>query len=76
MTRRSNVWRVVAVVAALFIVVNVYGAAIAAVQGERLHTGMHAGLLLLGVYVVSRLGARRAASESRLAADQRAGAPR
>lgn len=56
MTRRSKVWLVVAV---LFISVNLAGAGIAAVQGELLHTGVHAGLLLLGAYLVWRLAPRR-----------------
>ena len=52
MTRRSKVWLVLAV---LFIFVNLGGAGIAAARGEVLHTGLHAGLLLLGVYGVRRI---------------------
>ncbi|HEX5830823.1 MAG TPA: hypothetical protein VFY16_07590 [Gemmatimonadaceae bacterium] len=58
MTRRSKVWLAVAV---LFIVVNVIGAVMAALQGELLHTGMHVALVLLGEYFVWRLAARRVA---------------
>ena len=52
MTRRSKIWRVVA---ALFAVGNLAGAAYAAVLGEGLHTGAHIALMLLGAYVVWRL---------------------
>ncbi len=76
MTRRSIVWRVVAVAAVLFVLVNLYGAAIAAGRRELLHTGVHVGLLILGAFVISRLGAMRFASETRPAADQRIGARR
>lgn len=58
MTRRSKVWLAVAV---LFIVVNLIGAVMAALQGELLHTGIHAGLVLLGEYFVWRLAQRRVA---------------
>lgn len=51
MTRRSKVWLVVAV---LFIFVNFVGGVIAAVGGELLHAGVHAGLLLLGAYYARR----------------------
>ncbi len=76
MTRRSMIGRAVAVVAVLFIAVNLFGAAVAAAQGELLHTGIHVGLLLLSALLVWRMAPRRVAGESRLAADQRAGAPR
>lgn len=56
MTRRSKVWFVVAV---LFIVVNFGGGVFAAVRGELLHTGIHAGLLLLGAYYARRIWRRR-----------------
>jgi hypothetical protein len=56
MTRRSKIWLVVAV---LFIVVNFGGGVIAAARGEPLHTGIHAGLLLLGAYLVWRLAPTR-----------------
>ena len=52
MTRRSKIWRVVA---ALFTVGNLAGAAYAAVLGEGPHTGVHIALMLLGAYVVWRL---------------------
>lgn len=55
MTRRSKIWRVVA---ALFTVGNLGGAAYAAVLGEGLHTGAHIALMLLGAYVVWRLAPR------------------
>jgi len=60
MTRRSKVWQVVAVVAAvLFFLVNVAGGVYAAARGELLHAGIHAGLLLLGAYPMWRLASRR-----------------
>lgn len=55
MTRRSKVWLVVAV---LFTFVNFGGVVFAAAGGELLHTGIHAGLLLLGAYLVWRLAPR------------------
>ena len=58
MTRRSKVWLVAAV---LFTLVNVAGGVYAAVQGELLHTGVHAALVLLGAYFVRRLIPRRSA---------------
>ncbi len=56
MTRRSKVWLVVAV---LFTFLNFVGGVFAAARGELLHTGIHAGLLLLGAYLVRRLASRR-----------------
>lgn len=58
MTRSARIGWVVAV---LFSVVNLGGAAFAAVQAEPIHAGVHAGLLVLGVYLVWRLAPRRAA---------------
>ncbi|MGI8402862.1 MAG: hypothetical protein ACR2NS_14850 [Gemmatimonadaceae bacterium] len=55
MTRRSNVGLVVA---GLFIVVNFAGAVYSVARGELLHTGIHAGLLLLGAYYVRRIWRR------------------
>lgn len=55
MTRRAKVWLVVGV---LFILVNFVGGVIAAVGGELLHTGVHAGLLLLGAYYARRIWRR------------------
>lgn len=55
MTRRSKIWLVVAV---LFTFANLVGAGYAAMQGELLHTGIHALLMLLGAYLVGRLVAR------------------
>jgi hypothetical protein len=56
MTRRSKVWLVVA---PLFIFANFAGGVVAAARGELLHAGIHAGLLLLGAYIVWRLAPRR-----------------
>jgi hypothetical protein len=70
MTRRSTVWRVAAW---LFILTNLAGGAFAAVQGEVSHAAVHGGLLLVGAYVVWRLGPRARWHDSRLAmsADER-----
>ncbi|MEO8910913.1 MAG: hypothetical protein ABI408_11885 [Gemmatimonadaceae bacterium] len=46
--------------AGLFIVINLAGGVIAAVQGEFLHAGVHAALLVLGVYVTWRFGPQAA----------------
>ena len=56
MTRRSKMW---AVIAALFSVVNIAGAAFAALSREPLHAAAHV-VLLVATYVVWRLvsGAR------------------
>lgn len=51
MTRRSKVWLVLAV---LFTIANFGAGAIAARQGEPVHAGGHAALLLLGAYLVRR----------------------
>lgn len=59
MNRRSRIWLVVAV---LFTLANLAGGWIAAAQGELLHTGIHAGLMLLGAIVVLLLAPRRAGS--------------
>lgn len=58
MTRRSRIWFVVAV---LFSLVNMGGAVFAALKGEPVHTGIHAGLLLIGGYLVWRLAPKRVA---------------
>jgi hypothetical protein len=55
MTRCSKVWLAVAV---LFILVNLGGGVFAAAQGELIHAGIHAGLLLLGASLVWRLAPR------------------
>lgn len=55
MTRRSKVWLVAGV---LFFFVNFVGGVIAAVRGELLHAGVHAGLLLLGAYYARRIWRR------------------
>jgi hypothetical protein len=67
MTRRAKVWLAVAVV---FILVNLGGGVFAAAQGELLHAGIHAGLLLLGVSLVSRLAPRRYESLPRELSDR------
>ena len=53
MTRRAKVWLVVADVFAL---ANLAGAGMAAAQGELLHTTVHLGLVVLGLYLVWRVG--------------------
>ena len=55
MTRRSRIWRLVAV---LFTVVNVGGAAFAAFSGEWSHAAAHVALLA-ATYVVWQLLSRR-----------------
>ena len=56
MTRqRARLWLVAA---ALFTLINLGGAAVAAVAGEVLHTAAHVGLSLLGAYFVWRLAPR------------------
>ncbi|MDQ3950209.1 MAG: hypothetical protein M3282_07670 [Gemmatimonadota bacterium] len=67
MTRRSKVWLAAAV---LFTLVNLAGGVFAATQGELLHTGIHAGLLLLGAYLVRRLATRRYAALPRELTDR------
>ena len=66
MTQRSKVWLVVAV---LFVVGNVVGAASAAATGELLHAGGHAALVLVGAYFVRRLWPREAAATAALPGD-------
>jgi hypothetical protein len=62
MTRRSRVWPIVALLAAvIFILVNLGGGIYAAAQGEPLHAGIHAALLLLGGYAAWRFAPRREA---------------
>lgn len=58
MTRRPNVWLVGT---ALFATLNFAGGVVAAAQGELLHTGIHAGLMLVGAYC-ARLVWRRVGS--------------
>jgi len=55
MTRRSKVWLVLA---ALFTLVNLAGAPMAAAAGEGLHAATHVALMLLGAYLVWRLAPR------------------
>jgi hypothetical protein len=56
MTRRVKFWLVAA---DIFTLVNLAGAGMAAAQGELLHTTVHVGLLLLGSYLIWRLGTLR-----------------
>lgn len=56
MTRRTKVWLAVLV---LFTLVNVAGAGIAAADAEWIHTGIHAGLVFLGEFLIWRLVSRR-----------------
>lgn len=56
MTRRSKVWLVVA---GLFTFVNLVSGVIAALMGELLHAGIHAGLALLGASLVWRFAPTR-----------------
>ena len=56
MTRRFKIWLVVAV---LFTLLNLAGGVVAAMQGEILHAGAHAGLMLLGAFAVWLLVPKR-----------------
>lgn len=56
--RRSRIWWLVAV---LFTLVNVGGAAIAAINGEVLHADVHGALAFVGAYFVWRFSTRRVA---------------
>ncbi|HEX9483563.1 MAG TPA: hypothetical protein VF929_03245 [Gemmatimonadaceae bacterium] len=47
MTRRAQLWRVVA---AVFTIINGVGAGMAAAEGERLHAGGHIALTLIGAF--------------------------
>jgi len=68
MTRqRAKLWLVAA---ALFTLINLGGAAVAAVAGEVLHTAGHVGLSLLGAYFVWRLAPR--ARQQEMLAEQEA----
>jgi len=60
MTRRSKIWLVLA---ALFTLVNLGGAPVAAASSEMLHAAVHVVLALLGAYVVWRLAPRNAPLE-------------
>lgn len=55
MSRRAKIWRVVA---ALFALINLGGAGVAAAASEGPHTAIHVVLALLGVYVAWRLTPR------------------
>ena len=64
-TRRSTIWLVAA---ALFSLVNLAGAIMAAAGGEGLHAGAHVALLVLGAYVTWRIWRPRAPIRAALAA--------
>jgi hypothetical protein len=61
MTRRAKVWLVVAV---LFLVGNLAGAAVAAAAGEMRHAGVHVGLACLGAYLAAWIVRGRAGSRT------------
>jgi hypothetical protein len=67
---RSRIWTVVA---AIFTAANVAGAVMAAMQGEVIHTGVHALLSLIGAYFVWRLAPRRSESDAELEVEHRPG---
>ncbi len=56
MLRNPTVWWMASI---LFSIVNLGGAVFAAVQGEPMHAGTHAGLTVLGAYLLWRLAPRR-----------------
>lgn len=60
MISRSRLWPAVA---AIFTVVNVAGAVMAAMQGEAIHTGVHVLLSFVGAYFVWRLVPRHSAMD-------------
>jgi hypothetical protein len=64
---RSRIWTAVA---AIFTVVNVAGAVMAAMQSEAIHTGVHVLLSLIGAYFVWRLAPRRSGSDAELVEQQ------
>ena len=57
---RSRTWTAVA---AIFTVVNVAGAVMAALQGEAVHAAVHAVISLVGAYLVWRLAPWRSESD-------------
>ena len=61
MTLRS---RILTVVAVLFLVINLVGTGYAAAEGETLHAGVHAALVIPGAYLAWRLAQRRKSSSS------------
>jgi hypothetical protein len=65
MSRRSKIWRVVAV---LFTLLNAAGAVWAAVMGEPLHCALHVVLTLLGGFWLLVLARGRSARDTVLAA--------
>ena len=58
---RSRIWTAVA---AIFTVVNVAGAVMAAMQGEAIHTGVHVLLSLIGACFIWWLAPRRSDSDA------------
>lgn len=70
MTRRFDAWMVGAV---LFTLVNIGGGIYAAMLDEPMHAAVHAGLTLVGVYLMLRLarrGERQAPASVPLAEDR------
>ncbi len=70
MTRRAQLWRIVA---AVFTIINAVGAGMAASEGEQLHAGGHVALTLLGAFAFwwIDLRARRLESPALLIGDER-----
>jgi hypothetical protein len=60
MSRRSSIWKAVAVV---FTVVNLVGLGMAMAAREQMHSGIHVVLSLLGAYAIWRLSDRGARGE-------------
>ncbi|HET7551935.1 MAG TPA: hypothetical protein VFK04_11630 [Gemmatimonadaceae bacterium] len=69
---RSKLWTAVA---AIFTVVNIAGAVIAATQGEAIHAGVHALLSLAGAYLVWQLAPRRSDVGAEREVERRPDAP-
>ena len=65
---RSRIWTAVA---AIFTVVNIAGAVMAAMQGEAIHTGVHVLLALIGAYFIWRLAPRRSEGNAEPALEHR-----
>ncbi len=66
MSRRSKIWLVLAV---LFTIANFGGGVFAAMEGEPVHAGGHAALLLLGAYLTLRAWRKGASAAPALADD-------
>src|ERR1700682_6496132 len=63
MTGRS---KLLLVVGGLFFFINFAGAVFAAAQGELLHAGAHAGLLVVGAYIARRIWLRKESESTAL----------